>query len=114
MCGITWKRVYFRRDSDIAWAICTFFSMSSPATTAMVFGLNLISLLTGLNVLIQPNRDRSTAHTVRCANPLFIPASPSELTGNYGDPSLVEPHRQEPVAPFKNATSREFRIPPTA
>ena len=27
---------------------------------------------------------------------------------------LVEPHRQEPVAPFKNATSREFRIPPPA
>jgi hypothetical protein len=24
------------------------------------------------------------------------------------------PHRQEPVAPFKNATSREFRIPPPA
>jgi hypothetical protein len=30
--------------------------------------------------------------------------------------SLLEwsPHRQEPVAPFKNATSREFRIPPPA
>jgi len=24
------------------------------------------------------------------------------------------PHPQEPVAPFKNATSREFRIPPPA
>jgi hypothetical protein len=29
-------------------------------------------------------------------------------------PAQWSPHRQEPVAPFKNATSREFRIPPPA
>ncbi len=29
-------------------------------------------------------------------------------------PLAWSPHRQEPVAPFKNATSREFRIPPPA
>jgi hypothetical protein len=38
--------------------------------------------------------------------------------GAAAEPGILDhewsPHRQEPVAPFKNATSREFRIPPPA
>jgi hypothetical protein len=30
------------------------------------------------------------------------------------DIDQCSPRREEPVAPFKNATSREFRIPPPA
>jgi hypothetical protein len=49
---------------------------------------------------------------------IFSRTDPRRRKGMSGPPSgkkmRVEPPRQKPVDPFKNATSREFRIPPPA